>query len=48
MSADGARYEGEWSQGKRHGKGKQISLDGIVEDGIFVNGEKQLGSDTDV
>ena len=36
--ADGIKYEGEWANGKQHGKGKYISLDGTVKIGIWKNG----------
>ena len=32
------KYEGEWSNGVRHGEGKLTFLDGSVDEGHFVNG----------
>lgn len=38
--ADGRRYEGEWKNGKQHGKGKYILLDGTIKTGIWEDGKR--------
>ena len=32
-------YEGEWSNGKRHGKGKEYKYGKIIFEGEYLNGE---------
>ena len=47
FNAKGERYEGEWFEGKRHGKGKQTyggRFDGLgadVYDGEWVHGKRR-------
>ena len=36
--ANGRKYEGEWVNGKQHGKGKLFLLDGTIKTGIWENG----------
>ena len=38
--ADGRKYEGEWKNGKQHGKGKYILLDGTIKTGIWEDGKR--------
>jgi hypothetical protein len=50
---DGSKYEGEWVNFKKHGKGVNISKEGNVEIGKFVNGllegyGESVGIDGDV
>ena len=37
MYADGSKYEGEWHDGKRHGKGKFVFWSGNVEESEYVD-----------
>lgn len=37
--ANGERYEGEWRNGKKHGKGKNFYKNGDVMKGIFKEGK---------
>jgi hypothetical protein len=37
---NGDRYEGEWKNGERHGKGTMDYADGNKYTGTWVNGEK--------
>ncbi len=36
---DGSYYEGDWSKGRQHGKGKFKKKDGKVYEGSFNYGE---------
>ena len=38
--ANGNSYEGEWAEGKRHGKGTDTYADGKVDVGCYEAGEK--------
>ena len=38
--SDGRRYEGEWKNGKHHGKGKMIYSPGNVYEGEWKDGMK--------
>ena len=37
--ADGGKYVGEYKNGKRHGQGTFTYAGGVIESGIWVNGE---------
>ena len=37
---NGAKYEGEWKNNKRHGKGKMINSDGKIYEGDFKENKK--------
>ena len=41
--ANGSVYEGEWKNGKKHGKGVKINEDGTKYDGDYKN-DKPHGS----
>ena len=35
---EGQIYEGDWVDGKRHGKGKMTYVDGTIEEGCWHEG----------
>jgi hypothetical protein len=37
---NGTRYEGDWREGKKHGRGKLIWTNGNYYDGGFANDER--------
>jgi len=37
---DGSKYEGQWLNGKQHGKGLYISRNGEMKEGLWENGKK--------
>ncbi len=41
MTVDGSVYKGNWKNGKRNGKGVEISPDGVIEDVVFDMGIKK-------
>lgn len=41
IHANGERYEGEWKDNKRHGKGVYYWPDGREEVGQYVNGNEE-------
>jgi hypothetical protein len=41
MWHDGRMYEGEWSEGKMHGKGTFMWKDGRQYEGEYVNDQKE-------
>lgn len=38
--ADGRKYEGEWSNNKKNGQGKETRADGIVKQGTWKEGKR--------
>ncbi|CEM15725.1 unnamed protein product [Vitrella brassicaformis CCMP3155] len=41
LDGERKRYEGEWKDGKHHGKGKEFSQDRAVYEGDFVDGKRE-------
>jgi hypothetical protein len=39
--SDGSRYEGEWSNGLQHGKGKIVDANGKIVKGVWEAGIKK-------
>lgn len=37
---DGRKYEGEWRNGKQHGKGRFTNLKGVVEEATWLEGKR--------
>ena len=37
-SSNNMDYEGDWANGKKNGYGKNVLIDGTVEEGKFVDG----------
>lgn len=39
VERDGSRYEGEWKDGKRHGKGQLVYTNGVTKKGFWEGGD---------
>lgn len=39
VERDGSRYEGEWKDGKRHGKGQLVYTNGVTKTGFWEGGD---------
>ena len=39
VERDGSRYEGEWKDGKRHGKGQLVYTNGVTKQGFWEGGD---------